>query len=49
MNGRTLPLVLYRLASHAVAPALPLLFRTRLKRGKEDPAQGLVRLTGLTG
>lgn len=39
MSGRTLPLVLYRLASHAVAPAVPLLFRTRLKRGKEDPAR----------
>ncbi|MCA3628745.1 MAG: 3-deoxy-D-manno-octulosonic acid transferase, partial [Methylobacterium sp.] len=39
MSGRTLPLVLYRLAAHAVAPALPLLFRSRLKRGKEDPAR----------
>ncbi len=37
MNGRTLPLALYRLTSYAVAPALPLLFRNRLKRGKEDP------------
>ncbi len=39
MSGRTLPLALYRLASHIAAPALPLLFRNRLKRGKEDPAR----------
>ncbi|MCU0818953.1 MAG: 3-deoxy-D-manno-octulosonic acid transferase [Beijerinckiaceae bacterium] len=39
MSGRTLPLALYRLTSHALAPALPLLFRNRLKRGKEDPAR----------
>lgn len=39
MSGGSLPLLLYRLASHAAAPVLPLLFQARLKRGKEDPAR----------
>lgn len=39
MSGRTLPLALYRLVSHAAMPVVSILFRVRLRRGKEEPAR----------